>query len=116
MSQKTILPSNTSSHSITEVAAETNRPYRVIGMHVFNPAIVMKSVEIIKGMATSQETFDAIKEVSVAIGKEPVEVADLGIVIDRMLIPIINEAVRIIAEDASAVDFNIAMMLGNITQ
>jgi 3-hydroxybutyryl-CoA dehydrogenase len=111
---ETILASNTSSLSITEVAAATNRPDRVIGMHFFNPAPVMKLVEIIKGMATSQETFDAVKEVSVAIGKEPVEVAEApGFVVNRILIPMINEAVGILAEDvASAVDIDKAMMLG----
>lgn len=109
-----ILASNTSSLSITEVAAATKRPDKVIGMHFFNPAPVMKLVEIIKGMATSQETFDAVKAVSVAIGKEPVEVAEApGFVVNRILIPMINEAVGILAEDvASAVDIDKAMMLG----
>ena len=111
---ETILASNTSSLSITEVAAATNRPDKVIGMHFFNPAPVMKLVEIIKGMATSEETFNAVKEVSVAIGKEPVEVAEApGFVVNRILIPMINEAVGILAEDvASAVDIDKAMMLG----
>ncbi|MBC8059229.1 MAG: 3-hydroxybutyryl-CoA dehydrogenase [Clostridiaceae bacterium] len=111
---ETILATNTSSLSITEVAAATNRPDKVIGMHFFNPATIMKLVEIIKGMATSQETFDAVKEVSVAIGKEPVEVAEApGFVVNRILIPMINEAVGILAEDvASAVDIDKAMMLG----
>ena len=111
---ETILASNTSSLSITEVGAATTRPDKVIGMHFFNPAPVMKLVEVIKGMATSQETFDAVKEVSVAIGKEPVEVAEApGFVVNRILIPMINEAVGILAEDvASAVDIDKAMMLG----
>ncbi|MEL7597303.1 MAG: 3-hydroxyacyl-CoA dehydrogenase NAD-binding domain-containing protein, partial [Clostridiaceae bacterium] len=65
---ETILASNTSSLSITEIAAATNRPDKVIGMHFFNPAPVMKLVEVIKGMATSEETFDAVKELSEAIG------------------------------------------------
>jgi len=111
---ETILATNTSSLSITEVAAATNRPDKVIGMHFFNPAAIMKLVEIIKGMATSQETFDAVKEVAVAIGKEPIEVAEApGFVVNRILIPMINEAVGILAEDvASAVDIDKAMMLG----
>lgn len=109
-----ILASNTSSLSITEVAAATNRPDKVIGMHFFNPAPVMKLVEIIKGMATSQETFDKVKEVSLAIGKEPVEVAEApGFVVNRILIPMINEACGILAEGiASAEDIDKAMMLG----
>ena len=82
-----ILSSNTSSLSITEIATATNRPDKVIGMHFFNPAPVMKLVEIIRGMATSQETFDAVKEVSIAIGKDPVEVAEApGFVVNRILI------------------------------
>lgn len=111
---ETILASNTSSLSITEVAAATSRPDKVIGMHFFNPAPVMKLVEIIRGMATSQETFDAVKEVSVAIGKDPVEVAEApGFVVNRILIPMINEAVGILAEGiASASDIDKSMMLG----
>lgn len=111
---ETILASNTSSLSITEVAAATGRPDKVIGMHFFNPAPVMKLVEVIRGMATSQETFDAVKEVSIAIGKEPVEVAEApGFVVNRILIPMINEAVGILAEGiASAEDIDKSMMLG----
>ena len=89
---ETILASNTSSLSITEIAASTKRPDKVIGMHFFNPAPVMKLVEIIKGANTSQETFDAVKETSIAIGKDPVEVAEApGFVVNRILIPMINE-------------------------
>lgn len=111
---ETILASNTSSLSITEVASATKRPDKVIGMHFFNPAPVMKLVEIIRGIATSQETFDAVKEVSVSIGKEPVEVAEApGFVVNRILIPMINEAITVLAEGtASAVDIDKAMMLG----
>lgn len=111
---ETILASNTSSLSITEVASATNRPDKVIGMHFFNPAPVMKLVEIIRGMASSQETFDAVKEVSLAIGKDPVEVAEApGFVVNKILIPMINEAVGILAEGiASAEDIDKAMMLG----
>ncbi|WP_040212494.1 3-hydroxybutyryl-CoA dehydrogenase [Clostridium polynesiense] len=109
-----ILASNTSSLSITEVASATNRADKVIGMHFFNPAPVMKLVEVIRGMATSQETFDKVKELSLAIGKDPVEVAEApGFVVNRILIPMINEAVGIFAEGiASAEDIDKAMMLG----
>ena len=109
-----ILASNTSSLSITEVAAATKRPDKVIGMHFFNPAPVMKLVEIIRGMSTSQETFDAVKKFSITIGKEPVEVAEApGFVVNRILIPMINEAIGIFAEGiASAEDIDKAMQLG----
>ncbi|EKY28587.1 3-hydroxybutyryl-CoA dehydrogenase [Clostridium celatum] len=111
---ETILASNTSSLSITEVAPATKRPDKVIGMHFFNPAPVMKLVEIIRGMATSQETFDAVKELSLAIGKEPVEVAEApGFVVNRILIPMINEASFILQEGiASVEDIDTAMKFG----
>lgn len=111
---ETILASNTSSLSITEVASATGRPDKVIGMHFFNPAPVMKLVEIIRGMATSQETFDAVKELSVAIGKEPVEVAEApGFVVNRILIPMINEASFILQEGIATVeDIDSAMKFG----
>lgn len=111
---ETILASNTSSLSITEVANATKREDKVIGMHFFNPAPVMKLVEIIRGMATSQETFDAVKELSVAIGKEPVEVEEApGFVVNRILIPMINEASFILQEGiASVEDIDTAMKYG----
>ena len=111
---ETILASNTSSLSITEVASATSRPEKVIGMHFFNPAPVMKLVEIIRGMATAQETFDAVKELSLAIGKEPVEVAEApGFVVNRILIPMINEASFILQEGiASVEDIDTAMKFG----
>ncbi|MGL5870041.1 3-hydroxybutyryl-CoA dehydrogenase [Clostridium chrysemydis] len=111
---ETILASNTSSLSITEVASATNRVDKVIGMHFFNPAPVMKLVEIIRGIATSQETFDAVKDLSVAIGKEPVEVAEApGFVVNRILIPMINEATFILQEGiASVEDIDAAMKYG----
>ena len=111
---ETILASNTSSLSITEVASATSRPEKVIGMHFFNPAPIMKLVEIIRGMATSQETFDAVKELSLAIGKEPVEVAEApGFVVNRILIPMINEASFILQEGiASVEDIDTAMKYG----
>ncbi|MHC1682080.1 MAG: 3-hydroxybutyryl-CoA dehydrogenase [Clostridiaceae bacterium] len=109
-----ILATNTSSLSVTEVAMATKRPDKVIGMHFFNPAPVMKLVEIIRGMATSQETYDAVKEMTLAIAKEPVEVAEApGFVVNRILIPMINEAIGILAEGvANEVDIDKAMMLG----
>ena len=112
--EHTILATNTSSLSITDVASATKRPDKVIGMHFFNPAPVMKLVEVIKGMATSQETFQTVKEVAENIGKSPVEVAEApGFVVNRILIPMINEAFGIMAEGiASPEDIDKAMMLG----
>ena len=109
-----ILASNTSSLSITEVASATKRPDKVIGMHFFNPAPIMKLVEIIRGIATSQETFDAVKGLAVEIGKEPVEVAEApGFVVNRILIPMINEASFILQEGiASVEDIDTAMKYG----
>ncbi|AGF54255.1 3-hydroxybutyryl-CoA dehydrogenase [Clostridium saccharoperbutylacetonicum] len=111
---ETILASNTSSLSITEVASATKRADKVIGMHFFNPAPIMKLVEVIRGAATSQETFDTVKELSEAIGKTPVEVAEApGFVVNRILIPMINEATFILQEGvASAEDIDAAMKLG----
>lgn len=111
---ETILASNTSSLSVTEIAASTKRPDRVIGMHFFNPAPVMKLIEIIRGIATSDETFSKIKEISESIGKQPVEVKEApGFVVNRILIPMINEAAGILAEGiASAEDIDKAMKLG----
>ena len=112
--ENTILATNTSSLSITDVASATKRPDKVIGMHFFNPAPVMKLVEIIKGMATSEETFARVKEIAENIGKKPVEVAEApGFVVNRILIPMINEAFGIMAEGiASPEDIDQAMMLG----
>lgn len=111
---ETILSSNTSSLSITEVATATKRPDKVIGMHFFNPAPVMKLVEVIRGIATSQETYDKVKTISAAMGKEPIEVAEApGFVVNRILIPMINEGIQVLAEGvASAEDIDKAMMLG----
>lgn len=111
---ETIFATNTSSLSITEVGTATKRQDKFIGMHFFNPANVMKLVEIIRGMATSQETFDIIKDLSVKIGKTPVEVAEApGFVVNRILIPMINEAVGILAEGiAAAEDIDTSMKLG----
>ncbi|MEM7481274.1 MAG: 3-hydroxybutyryl-CoA dehydrogenase [Acidobacteriota bacterium] len=89
-----ILSSNTSSISITKLAAATSRPEKVIGMHFMNPVPLMKLVEVIRGLATDQATFDTVKEASEAMGKIPVEVHDApGFVSNRVLMPMINEAV-----------------------
>lgn len=111
---ETILATNTSSLSITEIAAVTNRPDRVIGMHFFNPAPVMKLIEIIKGIVTSDDTYNKVKEISISIGKDPVEVNEApGFVVNKILIPMINEAIGILAEGiASAKDIDKAMKLG----
>lgn len=111
---ETVFATNTSSISITEIASATTRPDRCIGMHFFNPATVMKLVEVIRGMATSDETFTAVYELSKAIGKTPVEVSEApGFVVNRILIPMVNEAVGLVAEGvASPEDIDTAMKLG----
>lgn len=111
---KTILATNTSSLSITEIAASTNRPEKVIGMHFFNPVPVMKLVEVIKGIATSEDVEAKIVEITSSIGKSPVKVEEApGFVVNRILIPMINEAVGILADGvASAEDIDTAMKLG----
>lgn len=94
-----ILASNTSSISITEIAAKTGRPDRVVGMHFMNPVPVMKLVEIIRGLATSDETTAKVVSLATALGKTPVEVSDYpGFVANRILMPMINEAVYCVME------------------
>jgi len=94
-----LLASNTSSISITKLAAVTKRPDNVIGMHFFNPVPVMKLVEVIRGLATSQETFEAIRDLSVKLQKTPVEVNDApGFVSNRVLMPLLNEAMYAVME------------------
>jgi 3-hydroxybutyryl-CoA dehydrogenase len=94
-----ILASNTSSISITKLAAQTRRPEQVIGMHFFNPVPVMKLVEVIRGLATSQPTYDAVKTLSERLGKTPVEVNDApGFVSNRVLMPLLNEAMFAVME------------------
>ena len=111
---ETIIATNTSSLSITEIGAATGRPDKVIGMHFFNPVPAMKLVEIIKGLATSEETKNTILELSTALGKTPVEVEEApGFVVNRILIPMINEGIGILADgvaDAEGIDN--AMKLG----
>ena len=103
-----ILASNTSSISITKLAALTNRSDKVIGMHFFNPVPVMKLVEVIRGLATSQETFTTVRELSLKLEKTPVEVNDApGFVSNRVLMPLLNEAMYAVMEGvatAEAVD------------
>jgi 3-hydroxybutyryl-CoA dehydrogenase len=110
----TIIATNTSSLSITEIASATGRPDKIIGMHFFNPVSAMKLIEIIKGLATSEETKKSILELSVKIGKTPVEVEEApGFVVNRVLVPMINEAIGILADGlASANDIDEAMKLG----
>ena len=94
-----ILASNTSSISITKLGALTKRPDKVVGMHFFNPVPVMKLVEVIRGLATSQETFEAVRDLSVQLGKTPVEVNDApGFVSNRVLMPLLNEAMFTVME------------------
>ena len=103
-----ILATNTSSISITKLAAQTKRPAKVIGMHFFNPVPVMALVEIIRGLQTDQATFDAVRGLAIELGKTPVEVNDApGFVSNRVLMPLINEAAFAVMEGvatAEAVD------------
>lgn len=109
-----IIATNTSSLSITEIASATNRPDKVIGMHFFNPVPLMKLVEVINGVGTSKETEEFIVNLSKELGKTPVLVKEApGFVVNRILVPMINEAVGILAEGiASAEDIDEAMKLG----
>lgn len=111
---KTILATNTSSLSITEIASFTKRPEKVIGMHFFNPVPVMKLTEIITGQKTSVETFDTVFKIASDIGKVPVKVEESpGFVVNRILVPMINEAVGILSENvASKEDIDESMKLG----
>jgi len=96
---ETILASNTSSISITKLAALTKRPDKVIGMHFFNPVPVMKLVEVIRGLATSNETFQTVRDLSLKLEKTPVEVNDApGFVSNRVLMPLLNEAMFAVME------------------
>ncbi|HKF50121.1 MAG TPA: 3-hydroxybutyryl-CoA dehydrogenase [Terracidiphilus sp.] len=94
-----ILATNTSSISITKLAAQTRRPAQVIGMHFFNPVPVMQLVEVIRGMATTDETFATVRDLAIRLGKTPVEVNDApGFVSNRVLMPLINEAAYAVME------------------
>lgn len=105
MPPECILASNTSSISITKLAAQTRRPSHVIGMHFFNPVPVMKLVEIVRGLETSQATFEAVRELAKSLGKTPVEVNDAaGFVSNRVLMPLINEAIFALMEGVATAE------------
>ncbi len=112
--QDAILASNTSSISITKLAATTRRPDRVIGMHFFNPVPIMQLIEIIRALQTSQATFETVRDLSLKLGKKPVEVQDSpGFVANRVLMPLLNEAMYTLMEGvASAEDIDTAVKLG----
>ncbi len=112
--EETILATNTSSLSITEISVSTSRPDKVIGMHFFNPVPVMKLVEVIDGQLTSKETHKKIEELTKQINKTPVTVSEApGFVVNRILVPMINEAVGILADKVASVeDIDNAMKLG----
>ncbi|KAA3622039.1 MAG: 3-hydroxybutyryl-CoA dehydrogenase [Flavobacterium sp.] len=112
--EDTILASNTSSISITEIAAATSRPEMVIGMHFMNPVPIMKLVEIIKGYNTSNETYSTVEEISKKLNKVPVEVNDYpGFVANRILMPMINEAIETLYNGVAGVnEIDTVMKLG----
>ncbi len=108
-----ILVSNTSGLSISEIASATSKPDRVMGVHFFYPAPVMKLVELIKGIATSEETYEVIKEFSLSIGKQVVDCPELpGFIVNRILVPMMNEAAFLVMEGCSPQDVDTAMKLG----
>lgn len=111
---ETILATNTSALSITEIASATKRAEKVVGMHFFNPVPMMKLVEIVKGLTTSEETRAAVVELATKLGKTPVDVAEApGFVVNRVLIPMVNEAIGILADGvANAEGIDEAMKLG----
>jgi 3-hydroxybutyryl-CoA dehydrogenase len=111
---ETLLASNTSSISITAIAAHTDRPDKVVGMHFMNPVPVMKLVELIRGLGTSSETFDTVEAIAQSMGKTTVEGRDMpGFIVNRVLMPYINEAVYALYEGIGSVeDIDTAMKLG----
>ena len=114
LASEVIIASNTSSISITKLAAATSRADRFIGMHFFNPVPMMALVEIIRGLQTSDATHDAVKAMAVALGKSPITVKNApGFVVNRILVPMINEAFFVLAEGtATAEDIDEGMKLG----
>jgi 3-hydroxybutyryl-CoA dehydrogenase len=112
--KEAILASNTSSISITKLGGATKRPEQVIGMHYFNPVPVMKLVEVIRGIATSQATFETVRDLAIAHGKTPVEVNDLpGFAANRILCPMLNEAIYALYEGVAGVEqIDTVMVLG----
>lgn len=111
---KTILASNTSTLSITQIGSFTKRPDKVVGMHFFNPVPVMKLIEIIKSLSASDETIEAVKDVAAKLGKVGVVVNDTpGFIVNRLLVPLCNEAIKMLeAGVASPKDIDTAMKLG----
>lgn len=115
VSENVILATNTSSMSITVIASATKRPERVAGLHFFNPAQIMKLVEVVRGYGTSDETVEELKEFSKALTKEPIEVKKdtPGFIVNRIMIPQFIEAIRLLEEGvASAEDIDKAVTLG----
>jgi len=114
LTQEAILTSNTSSISITRLASLTSRPQKFMGMHFMNPVPLMTLVELIKGLATSQETFDTVKSIAEKMGKVPVEASDFpGFISNRILMPMINEAVYALLEGVGTVEaIDTVMKLG----
>ena len=114
LSKEAILASNTSSISITRLAAQTDRPGRFIGLHFMNPAPLMELIEIIRGIATTPDVFDHIREFTVKLGKTPVSAEDFpAFIVNRILLPMINEAVYTLYEGVgSVVAIDTAMKLG----
>ncbi|MFP4600124.1 MAG: 3-hydroxyacyl-CoA dehydrogenase NAD-binding domain-containing protein, partial [Persicimonas sp.] len=112
--EHTLLATNTSSISITRIAAETSRPEKVIGMHFMNPVPIMKLVEVIRGLATTDETYDTVAEAAEKMGKTTVEAEDYpGFIVNRILMPMINEACFALMEGVGEVeDIDTAMKLG----
>ena len=114
LAPEVIIASNTSSISITQLAAATSRPDRFIGMHFFNPVPMMALVELIRGYLTSDATHDAVKALAEKLGKSPITVKNApGFVVNRILVPMINEAFFVLAEGiATAEDIDAGMKLG----
>ncbi|MDQ8018831.1 MAG: 3-hydroxybutyryl-CoA dehydrogenase [Bordetella sp.] len=114
LAPEVIIASNTSSISITQLAADTQRPDRFIGMHFFNPVPMMALVELIRGYLTSDATHDAVKALALKLGKSPITVKNApGFVVNRILVPMINEAFFVLAEGlATAEDIDAGMKLG----
>ncbi|BAB05714.1 3-hydroxyacyl-CoA dehydrogenase family protein [Halalkalibacterium halodurans] len=115
LANDTIIATNTSSMSITEIAAATNRPDRVVGMHFFNPAQLMKLVEVVRGYQTSDDTVETVKQFARQLKKEPIEVKKdtPGFIVNRIMIPQFIEAIKLLEEGvASAEDIDKAVTLG----
>ncbi len=114
LAPEVIIATNTSSISITQLAAVTGRPDRFVGMHFFNPVPMMALVEIIRGLQTSDATHDAVKDLAVRLGKSPITVKNApGFVVNRILVPMINEAFFVLAEGlATPEDIDTGMRLG----